>query len=324
MTALRRLAGGATRAAAVTGSESGRGRRAGRVALGLIVDRLLGDPPDRLHPVAHFGRAMTRLERHLWADSRLRGVAYAAAGLGQGLLAGRLVGSVPVAVAASVAGRQLRGVATEIGERLEEGDLQGARELLPSLVGRDPSRLDESGVAAAVIESLAENSVDAVVAPAMWALALGAPGALGYRAVNTMDAMVGHRDERFARFGTAAARLDDVANLIPARVFAALVVLTGPRRWREVIRAVARDAPAHPSPNAGVAEAAVAAALGVELGGPLRYGSRAEVRPRLGRGPRPGPSDIRRAVGLVDRVELLMVAALVAVDVGVRRGGRRV
>ena len=169
------------------------------------------------------------------------------------------------------------------------GELAGSGEELPSLVGRDPSELDASGIAAAVIESLAENSVDAVIAPAFWAAVAGAPGAAAYRAVNTMDAMVGRRDDRYGNFGWAAARLDDVANYVPARIFAGLVVVLCPHRAGEIIAAVRRDAPAHPSPNAGVAEAALAAALGRRLGGPLRYGDTEENRPLLGDGPRPDP-----------------------------------
>ncbi len=162
------------------------------------------------------------------------------------------------------------------------------------------------------MESLAENIVDAVVAPALWAAVAGAPGAAAYRAVNTMDAMVGHRSERYRRFGTAAARLDDAANWLPARATAAAVAAVRPHRARAVWTAVRHDAPAHPSPNAGVAEAAVAAALGVEVGGPLRYGDRVEDRPRLGRGRRPEPADVPAALRLVDDVERLLASSLAA------------
>src|SRR5205085_956363 len=129
-------------------------------------------------------------------------------------------------------------------------------------------------------------------------IAAGAPGALGYRAVNTMDAMVGHRSTRYARFGWASARLDDAANFVPARATAMLVVLVRPGAATAIRAAVRNDARAHPPPNAGVAEAAFAAALGVQLGGPLRYGTRTERRPLLGRGPRPEPADIERAIVL--------------------------
>ena len=177
-------------------------------------------------------------------------------------------------------------------------------------MGRDPSELDASGITAAVIESLAENSVDAVIAPAFWAAVAGAPGAAAYRAVNTMDAMVGRRDDRYGNFGWAAARLDDAANYVPARIFAGLVVVLCPHRAGEIIAAVRRDAPSHPSPNAGVAEAALAAALGRELGGPLRYGTVSEDRPLLGDGPRPNPEDVPTAVRIADRVEWAAVTLL--------------
>lgn len=286
--------------------------RCGAVAAGLLLDRLAGEPPAEAHPVAWFGRLMERLEERFWADSRRRGTAYAAVGVAAGVLAGRLVRSVTTAVALTVAGRQLRRVAAGVGKAAAGGDLARARSELPALVGRDPSALDASGVAAAVIESVAENSVDAVIAPAFWALVAGAPGTVTYRAVNTMDAMVGHRNERYSRFGWAAARLDDLANYLPARIFAALVAAVVPGRARAVLAAVRRDAPAHPSPNAGVAEAAMAAALGVELGGPLRYGPIRENRPALGTGPRPAPPDVAAAVHVADRVERVFVAGLLA------------
>ena len=291
------------------------GRRLAAVALGLLADRALGEPPTSFHPVARFGSLMTAIERITWSDRRLPGAAHAAVGLGCGIVAGRIVPSTAAAVALSCAGRELRKTASTIGDQCRLDDLDAARRSLPSLVGRDPSSLDRSQIAAAVIESVAENSVDAVIAPAFWGLVAGAPGALGYRAVNTMDAMIGHRSDRYRRFGSAAARLDDLANLIPARLFALGVAVAAPRgRIGAIVAAVREDAPYHPSPNAGVAEAAVAAACGVQLGGPIRYGERAEVRPRLGRGPRPGPGDIEAAVALVDRVEK-------AITVGLAVGG---
>ncbi|MEX0789811.1 MAG: adenosylcobinamide-phosphate synthase CbiB [Actinomycetota bacterium] len=281
-------------------------------AFGLGLDRLLGEPPAAVHPVAGFGRVMNRVERTLWRDTRTPGVVYAAAGTILGITAGRILRSTTAAVTLAVAGRELRRVAGQISDQCAAGDLDAARRTLPTLVGRDPSQLDESGIAAAVIESLAENSVDAVVAPVFWAVLAGAPAAAAYRAVNTMDAMVGHRSPRYRRFGWAAARLDDAANYLPARLFAVLVVLAAPRQQRAIRAAVREDAPTHPSPNAGVAEAAVAAALGLELGGPLRYGDRQEIRPGLGSGPRPQPADIVRAIRLVDRTERLLTGALLA------------
>lgn len=289
-------------------------RRSAAAGIGLGLDRALGEPP-ALHPVAGFGTAMGRVEQALWRDERAAGVAYTAAGVALGAIGGWATRSTAIAVGFSAAGRELRAAARRIGDRCRAGDLVGAKDLLPSLVGRDPTELDESGVAAAVIESLAENMVDAVVAPALWGAAAGPAGAGGYRAVNTMDAMVGHRSERFERFGWASARLDDAANYLPARAFAGLVIVTVPRRRAAVLQAIRTQAPAHPSPNAGVAEAAVAAALGIELGGPLRYGTRQEDRPVLGLGPRPAAADIDRAISLVDRVELVLAGALVAPSV---------
>lgn len=284
-------------------------------ACGLGLDRLLGEPPARVHPVAAFGRLMGEVERTVYRDERAAGVRYAAVGVAVATSAGAAVGSTAVAVAATAAGRMLRSTARSIERSLRGGDLNAARQELPALVGRDPSMLDESGIAAAVIESLAENTVDAVVAPALWGAALGAPGAAAYRAVNTMDAMVGHRSPRHRNFGWCSARLDDVANFVPARVTAALVCLASPRRAAAVRRAVRVDAPRHPSPNAGVAEAAFAAALGVELGGTVRYGERVEERPRLGIGRRPSACDIEPATRLADRVELTLAGVLTALGV---------
>ncbi len=292
--------------------------RFGAVAIGLVADRLVGDPPNAAHPVAWFGTAMGRVESALWADKRANGMAYAAIGVIIGAGAGRVIRSTAAVVAITASGRQLRSTVQRIGEVVEAGDVDRARRELPALVGRDPSDLDEAGICAAAIESLAENSVDALVATVFWAAVGGAPGAGMYRAINTMDAMVGHRSARYERFGWAAARIDDVANFVPARIFAILVALQSPGRARDIMAAIRRDAPAHPSPNAGVAEAAVAAALGCELGGPLRYGERFEDHPTLGVGPRPNSADLRRAVRLVDRVERSLLVMLAGAWVATR------
>lgn len=285
--------------------------RARGTAAGLVLAQLVPAVPDTAHPVARFGAVMGAVEELVWADDRTAGIRYAAAGALVGAVGGRLLGSTAAAVTVTTAGHQLRSVAAGIGDQLGAGDLDAARAALPSLVGRDPSGLDPSGVAAAVIESVAENTVDAVYAPALWAVIGGAAGTGAYRAVNTMDAMVGHRSPRHERFGWAAARADDVANFVPARLLALVVLaLAPPGRRAAVARAVREDAPAHPSPNAGVAEAAFAGALGLELGGPLRYGDRTEDRPVLGHGPRPGPGDVARAVRLAEHAELALVAGL--------------
>ena len=283
--------------------------RATATACGLLFDRLFGEPPAVAHPVAAFGRIMERVEERIYRDSCATGVQYTAVGAALGY--GSAVAlPLPVVVAGAVAGRELRRTAAGVRNALLVDDVDRARALVPSLVGRDPSALDRSALAAAVIESLAENTVDAVVAPAWWAVIGGSGGAGTYRAVNTMDAMVGHRSARYTRFGWASARLDDAMSFVPARVTALLVALVRPATRAAVRRAVREQAVAHPSPSAGVAEAAFAAVLGVELGGPLSYGDRAEDRPRLGWGPRPVPADINRALTLASHVELALVGLL--------------
>jgi adenosylcobinamide-phosphate synthase len=282
-------------------------------AAGILADRTFGEPPTSVHPVAAFGTVMTALERRLYRDERWAGAVHAAAGIALGVAAGRLVRSRAVATYVAVSGRMLGSTARQIGRVLEAGDLAGARALLPSLVGRDPSGLDGGEIARAVVESVAENTVDAIVAPALWAAAAGAPGVLAHRAVNTMDAMVGHHSARYERYGWAAARLDDAMAWVPARATAALVAAVRPSAAGEIWRTVRRDAPAHPSPNAGVAEAAFAAALGIQLGGLVRYGERVEDRPRLGEGRAVEAADIDRAVRLSDDVTLALTGALAAV-----------
>jgi adenosylcobinamide-phosphate synthase len=289
-------------------------RRAVAVACGVVLDRCFGEPPAAIHPVAAFGSLMERIEQLLYRDTRSAGAAYATLGALVGYAAGSVFPTALVVAAAS-AGRELRQTASHVCHALAGDDVQRARTLLPSLVGRDTNALDRSGIAAAVIESVAENTVDAVVAPALWGLCAGGNGAAAYRTVNTMDAMVGHHSARYERFGWASARLDDTANFVPARVTALLVALVRPMGARRVARAAREQAPAHPSPNAGIAEGAFAAVLGVELGGPLRYGDRHEDRPRLGWGPRPQPGDIDRAVALASDVELALVGVLTAVAV---------
>jgi adenosylcobinamide-phosphate synthase len=194
----------------------------------------------------------------------------------------------------------------EMSRLLERDDVEAARRLLPSLCGRDPARLDGAGLTRAALESIAENTSDAQVAPLLWATVGGAPAVLAYRGINTLDSMIGHRFPRYVRFGWAAARLDDLANYVAARATAALVVMCAPlvsgsasgamRAWR-------RDAARHPSPNAGVVEAAFAGALGVRLGGPTQYHHELQIRPTLGDGGEPAVADLCRAVALSRAVQ---------------------
>jgi adenosylcobinamide-phosphate synthase len=298
------------------------------VAAGVLADRALGEPPTVVHPVAWFGRAMAVVERWTWRDHRLAGVVHTAIGVGGAWLVGaaltRAVGrtaATALATTVAVAGRMLDTEALAVADLLAAGDLDAARRRVSALVGRDPSGLDAAGVARAVVESVAENTTDAVVAPVVWAAVAGAPAVLAHRAVNTLDAMVGHRSPRYARFGWAPARLDDVANAVPAVVGALIVAVRHPGRWRAIGRAVVVDAGRHPSPNAGLIEAAFAGALGVTLGGANRYAGSLEDRGRLGSGPPPVPSDIARAVRLRRWVGLALAGALLAVSAR-RAGGR--
>jgi adenosylcobinamide-phosphate synthase len=296
---------------------------------GVALDALTGDPR-RGHPVAAFGRAATAVERRLYADARTRGAVFAglcvlgAAGLGAA--ASRVPARRTVSAAATWAvlgGASLAREGRSMGRSLAAGDLAAARARLPHLCGRDPAALGAKELTRATVESIAENTSDAAVAPLLWGAAFGVPGLLGYRAVNTLDAMVGHRSPRYANFGWAAARADDVANWLPARLTGLLTVVCAPLAGgspRAAYRVLRRDGGAHPSPNAGRCEAAFAGALGVRLGGVNVYGSRVEHRPELGDGRPPEPDDIARAVRLSRTVTL--AAALLAV--GARLGVRRV
>ncbi len=273
---------------------------------GLLLDRLVGEPRVGPHPVSVFGSLMRGVERLAWRDSRVAGSLHAMLGAAFGIGCGKLlgcraaarVGGPVAAVYLAVAGKGLAEAAEAVGSRLESGDIDSARELLPSLVGRDTAGLDDKQVTRAVVESVAENTVDAVVAPVVWASVAGAPGATCYRAVNTMDAMIGRRDETYGRYGWASARLDDLCGWLPARITAALVASVRPRRAAAVWRVVRQDAPSHPSPNAGVVEAAFAAALGVRLGGANAYHGEVELRPALGDGRPPELADIATTLRL--------------------------
>jgi len=287
------------------------------VLVGYLADLALGDPK-RGHPVSVFGQAAARLERFTYRDSRVAGALHVGLLVGAlGLLGSALQGSIAATAAAtwiSLGGTSLARTGVSMAELLERGDIDGARRLLPSLCGRDPARLDGAGLTRAALESVAENTSDAEVAPLLWAAVGGVPAVLGYRGINTLDAMIGHRSPRYLRFGWAAARLDDLANFVAARATAALVVICAPLVGGSpsgAVRAWRRDAARHPSPNAGVVEAAFAGALGVRLGGPTHYHHGVQIRPTLGDGGQPTVADLRRAVEL-SRVVQAAAAVLVA------------
>jgi adenosylcobinamide-phosphate synthase len=308
--------------------------RAAGLLLGAAADAALGDPR-RGHPVAGFGQLAAGLERRRYAARRWTGVAHVAVLVGGTVLLGaaaeRATRRPPVHALMTAAatwlvlgGASLAREGTALAAELERGDLDAARARLPSLCGRDPATLDRAGLARAGTESMAENTADAVVAPLLWGAVAGVPGLLGYRAVNTLDAMIGHRSPRYQRFGWAAARSDDLVNLVPARVCALLVAAVAPAVGgspRSALRTWRRDAPAHPSPNAGPVEAAAAGALGVTLGGRTVYPHGVEERPRLGDGSPPDPVDLRRAARLSRLVGAAAagLAALLAVWAAVPR-----
>ena len=288
-------------------------KRALPVAAGLIIDRLAGAPDAALHPVAAFEKLMDEVEDRIWADTRERGALHAAIGMAFGLTTGLVVHSTAAVTSLAVSGNELRASAQRVSELLEAGDLDQARIELKSLTDRDTTDLDESEIAAAVIESLAEKMVDEVFGPVCWGLAAGAPGVAMYSAVNTMDAMVGNYSDRHAAYGWASARLDDLAKWVPARLFAVAVVVARPSRRGAVRRAVERDARWHPSPNAAVAEAAVAAALRLQLGGEFSQDGKIEMRPLLSDGRRPHKVDIDATIRLVNRIELGLLATLLTI-----------
>ncbi|MEU2433099.1 cobalamin biosynthesis protein [Streptomyces sp. NPDC007861] len=309
-------------------------------AAGLAGDLLFGDPR-RGHPVAAFGRAATVVERALWRDHRgwgalhtvvCAGGAWAAGALATASVRRSRAASVALTAAATwavVGGTSLGREARAIGGALAAGDIDAARERLPHLCGRDPHSLDGAGIARAVVESVAENTSDAVVGALVWGAVGGVPGLVAFRAVNTLDAMVGHKSARYRRFGWASARLDDTAGWPGARLTAALAAVAGGDP-RGAVRAWRADAAKHPSPNAGPVEASFAGALGVRLGGTLAYAGRVEHRPVLNgdHGRDVEVADIERAVRLSRRVTALTLAAcagarLVAGRLGRALEGRR-
>jgi len=318
------------------------------LAAALLMDRVVGDPPflwARLpHPVALIGRAVDALDTRL-NDSRLsaeqrrlRGIA-AIAGLGVavgaiGLAAHWVLRAIPFGIAVEavivsvfLAQKSLIDHVAAVKDALVAGGAADGRKAVAHIVGRDVANLDEAGIARAAMESAAENFSDGVVAPLFWYGLLGLPGLLVYKAVNTADSMIGHRSARHAAFGWAAARLDDLLNLVPARLLALLIAvaafLCGCDGWRAA-KVAWRDAGKHKSPNAGWPEAALAGALGVAFGGPRRYGEvevdgawlNGEGRAAV------GADDIRAAVGLIDAAWALILILLAAAAVILLASGR--
>jgi adenosylcobinamide-phosphate synthase len=311
------------------------GGRAAGIAAGYFADLLLGDP-QRGHPVALFGSGAAALEELTYADSRRAGLLHTGMLLGSlgvfGIAVERVAhlrgpgwtaAGTAAAAFVAIGGTSLGRTGHQMAGLLESGDLAGARLLLPSLCGRDPAALDAAGLARAALESVAENTSDAHVAPVLWAAVGGVPAVLVYRGANTLDAMIGNKSPRYARFGWAAARFDDAANFVAARMTALLVAVCAPLVGGSpagALRAWRRDAARHPSPNAGVVESAFAGALGVRLGGPTQYAHELEIRPTLGDGRAPEVADLARAVWLSRIVQAAAVA--VALSAACRIGRR--
>jgi adenosylcobinamide-phosphate synthase len=303
------------------------------MALGIAVaaDALLADPR-RWHPVAGFGRAASWLEKKVWADKRSAGVGYVMVcvgvpAIGAAVIQRQVQNPMTRAVLlgattwATLGGESLVREGSRMATLLEADDLAGARQRLSHLCGRDPTGLPASELSRATVESLAENTSDAVVAPLFWAAVAGLPGVVGYRAVNTLDAMVGHHTARYENFGWAAARLDDLVNLLPARLTAGLACVLAPAvggSAPETWRVVRRDGADHPSPNAGRCEAAFAGALGLRLGGRNVYAGGVEERGGLGDGAPPAVADISRTARL-SRLVGLAAAAVLAIGTWRRR-----
>ncbi|MBB4425582.1 adenosylcobinamide-phosphate synthase [Bradyrhizobium sp. CIR48] len=304
---------------------------AGAMVVAMAVDALLGWPSwlfARIgHPVTWLGRLIGAIDI-TWNRSsdppafrRAAGVAGALLVIAlsvafgwrlQALLSSGWIQIVLIGILAwpLVASRSLHDHVAAVANPLMAGDITAAREAVSRIVGRDPAALDEAGIARAAIESLAENASDGIVAPVFWGALLGLPGIIGYKAINTLDSMIGHRSERHEAFGWAAARIDDVANFIPARLTGCLFVLLAPRR-SEALSCMTRDARRHRSPNAGWPEAAMAGALGVRLSGPRIYHGSATDEPWLNEGARdPRAADIAEALTVYRRAMVLLAGTL--------------
>lgn len=299
----------------------GRARATG-LALGVLADAVLADPR-RGHPVAGFGRFAGGVERAVWRDSRAVGVGYTALCVGVpvavAVLARRNLGETTltaVSTWAVLGGTSLGREADLMARHLAAGDLDAARARLSHLCARDPAGLGEKELTRATVESVAENTGDAVVAPLVWGAIAGVPGLVGYRAVNTLDAMVGYRSPRYGNFGWASARLDDLANYLPARLTGLLTVPAARSVGGSPGRALRAlvDRRDHPSPNAGWCEAAAAGALDVRLGGTNTYAGATETRGTLNAaGREPEVADIGRAVRLSRAVGLGAAALAIVV-----------
>jgi adenosylcobinamide-phosphate synthase len=302
------------------------------MVVAMVMDALLGWP-DRLfarigHPVTWLGAFIAALDGRLNRSSdtpiqrRIAGSASAliviivAAGLGclvQRVVPSGLIGTLLLGILAwpLVAFRSLYDHVAAVRDPLRVGNIEAGRKAVSMIVGRDSQMLDEAGIARAAIESLAENASDGIVAPVFWGALFGLPGILAYKAINTLDSMIGHRTERHEAFGWAAARIDDVANFIPARLTGLLFVLFAGHKRAQAMSCMRNDAHHHRSINAGWPEAAMAGALGVRLCGPRFYQGKPANEPWLnGEARDPAAIDITRGLELYVGAMFAMAAVL--------------
>jgi adenosylcobinamide-phosphate synthase len=305
------------------------------MVVAMVMDALLGWP-DRLfarigHPVTWLGAFIAALDGRLNRSSdtpiqrRIAGSASAliviivAAGLGclvQRVVPSGLIGTLLLGILAwpLVAFRSLYDHVAAVRDPLRVGNIEAGRKAVSMIVGRDSQMLDEAGIARAAIESLAENASDGIVAPVFWGALFGLPGILTYKAINTLDSMIGHRTERHEAFGWAAARMDDVANFIPARLTGLLFVLFAGHKRAQAMLCMRNDAHHHRSINAGWPEAAMAGALGVRLCGPRFYQGKPANEPWLnGEAPDPAVIDITRGLELYVGAMFAMAAVLAVI-----------
>ncbi|MBA4048474.1 MAG: cobalamin biosynthesis protein CobD [Hyphomicrobium sp.] len=311
-------------------------RMAVAMLVALTIDAVIGWPQALYarigHPVTWIGAIIAALDRHINREAssdlvrRFAGILATlcviglAIGVGVGLTALLPRGWIGIVLTGLlawplVAVRSMHNHVDAVARPLIAGDLTAARLAVSMIVGRDPDRLDEAGVARAALESLAENTSDGIVAPLVWGALFGLPGIVGYKAINTLDSMIGHRTVRHEAFGWASARIDDLANLIPARL-TGLVFALASDRPRLAISTMLRDAHQHRSPNAGWPEAAMAGALGVRLSGPRAYGDKVSAEPWLnGAAPDPVARDIARGLAIYRRamVAIAIVLLLLAI-----------
>jgi adenosylcobinamide-phosphate synthase len=284
------------------------------VLIALLLDAWLGEPR-RFHPLVGFGKLADYTEQKFYADSRLHGFIAVLLLVAPLILLTSFINLIPwhfifdiLVLYLAIGWNSLGTHARLVRNALREGNLQTARQFVGMIVSRDTTELNRIGVTQGTIESVLENGNDAIFGVIFWFIVAGAPGAIAYRLINTLDAMWGYRNDRYRYFGWAAARLDDYLNFIPARITALSYALTG--RVRNAVICWRTQGAIWKSPNAGPVMAAGAGSLSISLGGPAYYRGQLESRPTLGNGPAPNTDDIDHALGLITRSLILWLMVL--------------